>query len=397
VLSDDVARAYFGTDTHAHGLLLGAALALAAVRLPAFVGWAALVALGVAFALVEDITWTPLAGVVTVVVVAAAAELAPLRAPPLVALGRISYGVYLWHWPLLQLLDDEPLAVPLALTLALTLALSVVSWLVVERPVLRGRVPVAFAPVVVGGTALGLAVLAVPVRAPEEAAAAAARERAATVAPAAPAPSVVDGRVLVVGDSVAYTLFPGLRAHERGAGLEFFTATQTGCPLDIDAFEFVDDSGPVGLNPPSYCDWRTTWPPVVERTRPEVVVALWGLWDTGDHVVEGRLLQAGTPEWTQHMTSVFEEAVGVLTRHGARVVVLSTPYVHSLDPARVDALNGVFRAVAERSGGTVTVVDTAEAIAHPDAERWDAVHFTEAGANVVAAQIVPTLGDLAAG
>lgn len=56
---------------------------------------------------------------------------------PLRYLGTVSYGLYLWHLPVLLLLKDRglpPLAVCL-LTLGITLALSIASWHLLERPV----------------------------------------------------------------------------------------------------------------------------------------------------------------------------------------------------------------------------------------------------------------------
>jgi peptidoglycan/LPS O-acetylase OafA/YrhL len=60
--------------------------------------------------------------------------------PAAVALGRMSYGFYLWHLPVLRWTDDHVHAaawfrVPLGLALALTA--TVVSYRVVERPALR--------------------------------------------------------------------------------------------------------------------------------------------------------------------------------------------------------------------------------------------------------------------
>jgi peptidoglycan/LPS O-acetylase OafA/YrhL len=57
----------------------------------------------------------------------------PMEARWLAGLGVISYGVYLWHLPLL----NSGLSVPEAL--ALTLAISIVSWRVVEMPLRRFR------------------------------------------------------------------------------------------------------------------------------------------------------------------------------------------------------------------------------------------------------------------
>ena len=66
---------------------------------------------------------------------------APLRAVPLVALGRISYGLYLWHWPVFLVLNGGRLHwgfVPLTLVrLAASLAMAVASFFLVEQPFLR--------------------------------------------------------------------------------------------------------------------------------------------------------------------------------------------------------------------------------------------------------------------
>lgn len=59
-----------------------------------------------------------------------------------VAIGRLSYALYLWHWPLLAIARAHSLIEPgwatkLAL-LAVTAALSVLSWRFIEQPALKG-------------------------------------------------------------------------------------------------------------------------------------------------------------------------------------------------------------------------------------------------------------------
>jgi peptidoglycan/LPS O-acetylase OafA/YrhL len=80
------------------------------------------------------------------------AALAPLRWPWLCKIGVISYGIYLYHYPVYWALDgfgqkaimlyDQPWTVRV-LKVALTLAIAWVSWHVIERPFLKlkDRVP----------------------------------------------------------------------------------------------------------------------------------------------------------------------------------------------------------------------------------------------------------------
>ena len=68
--------------------------------------------------------------------------LAPLRFAPLVHLGQISYGLYLYHFPIYWLIDgqvppkDQTLAHAI-LKLGASLAAATLSWILIERPILR--------------------------------------------------------------------------------------------------------------------------------------------------------------------------------------------------------------------------------------------------------------------
>jgi len=65
---------------------------------------------------------------------------------PLVFAGIISYGLYLWHWPVIvATAPADPSADTLGLIplrLALSFGLAVVMYVVIERPILEGRLPV---------------------------------------------------------------------------------------------------------------------------------------------------------------------------------------------------------------------------------------------------------------
>jgi peptidoglycan/LPS O-acetylase OafA/YrhL len=80
------------------------------------------------------------------VIAAAAAGTGPavgwLSARPLVALGVISYGIYLWHLPLLLAVREVGLlpatfAPRLAVVLSLAIGAAALSWTLVERPIVR--------------------------------------------------------------------------------------------------------------------------------------------------------------------------------------------------------------------------------------------------------------------
>ncbi|GAA3733501.1 acyltransferase [Streptomyces tremellae] len=165
-------RIYNGTDTRADQLLAGALLAIAVARLRADdprlaalrrwsgrLAWPALGALGLIVwqvPVTEDNPWTEswytvgfLATALLSATVVAALELRPrsalswlLSLAPVAWVGRnLSYGLYLWHYPLGRLLAD--LGVQrghLVATLAASTAAATASYYLVERPLnRRGR------------------------------------------------------------------------------------------------------------------------------------------------------------------------------------------------------------------------------------------------------------------
>ena len=164
----DPSRVYYGTDTRAAGVLLGAALAVAAppwlMRAKVHVGARALFNLVGALGLV-GIGWMMLRanefdpmlyrGGFVVLDLFAVAAIAAVVHPcdtiwakvlgfgPLVWIGKRSYGMYLWHWPIFVLTRpglDVSLSGGrlLALRLGLTVAVAEISYRLIELPVRQG-------------------------------------------------------------------------------------------------------------------------------------------------------------------------------------------------------------------------------------------------------------------
>lgn len=169
VPGQDASRVYYGTDTHAFSLMLGVALAMAWAgpeRAWLHTAWwqrwrgacvaGALTTLIVLMVVLNDLSsWTfrggiLLAALATVVLIAGLLESSsPWRVAmhlrPLVWLGRRSYGIYLWHWPVLLIaLAIWPVApqtissaILVTAVLVTTLTLSALSFAFVETPIRR--------------------------------------------------------------------------------------------------------------------------------------------------------------------------------------------------------------------------------------------------------------------
>jgi peptidoglycan/LPS O-acetylase OafA/YrhL len=169
--SVDATRVYYGTDTHSFGLALGAALAIATSGMRAHpLEWprwsrgllqvigaiSVLTLIGIAVLLPTDAPLTFRGGLAVVAVLSALAILGAivpgsllgtvLEVGPLRWIGARSYGIYLWHWPVLILLtaalprwQDSPGTRWLIglVTVGITVAVAALSYQLVERPIRR--------------------------------------------------------------------------------------------------------------------------------------------------------------------------------------------------------------------------------------------------------------------
>jgi peptidoglycan/LPS O-acetylase OafA/YrhL len=365
-----VDRVYFGTDTRAQALLLGAAASAVLVR-----DWSALMA-GWSVIRARWARWvarlTPLVGLgalaiavhyatgsarefrhgwLTAIAVAAAIVIAAvavdqdgivarvLACRPLVWLGAISYGVYLWHWPIFLLLNGERtrwsgLALFVIRCFA-TVAVATASWWLIEQPIRRWR-PVRVPPLrlaaAVLATAVAVTVVVVPVGAGPPAGDVSALSPAAAASPSPPAeaerPVDVGQRnasgtriVSVFGDSTAWTL---LRYLPATPGIDFIDHTVIGCGIARGGpYRYSGQT----LDQKPECDtWPDRWFQRIAHDRPQVVLLIVGRWELVDRFYQGHWTHIGDPAFDAYLMGELQRAMGILSATGARLVVTTEPY-----------------------------------------------------------------------
>lgn len=437
----DLSRVYYGTDTRAQSLLVGAVLAVCLANGSALRPFPRYALEGLAVVCVAFLAWNwatltgaseslyrggflLLAAAVAVVIVASVQPRGIIRSAlsfaPLRGLGIISYGVYLWHWPVYLMLTPERTGwdgYPLfAMRVGLTLAVSIASYLLIERPlrrasVWRWRPSWALAPA--GAAAVTVAVLLVTAPRPP----APVLSVSASIGeplPPVPAPlGATEGsppalRVLFVGDSVGATLGRGLDRREAQENMLVWNKSVLGCGF-ARSDELLIESVWRPTRPACW-EWWNDWPSVVERFRPDVVVLLFGAWDVFDLRYGGQTFDFKTPEADAYLVAELSHAIDLFSAQGAKVVVLTAPYYEArdlglgiaydndrFDSANVDHLNALFREAARQWPRRAELIDlnafllSAGYTVNDSDMLVDGVHFSDAGAEFVAAWLMPQL------
>ena len=437
----DPSRLYYGTDTRAQSLLIGAAAAVVASRWPlvsirparAGLRISALVAaplLLIAWFIVGDTSPAMYRGgffliaVGVAVVVLAASQPGPnllrdaLSWQPLVAVGVLSYGLYLWHWPLYLVINNDSTGLegaPLvAVRLAAAGAAAVASYHLVEMPVreraaggrlpalrLAGAMPVTLVVVLVAALSSNalverpeptgftdedlMAIAEAPPPTVPAPTAAPPTDESVPAAPVVTEPPDPPLRALMVGDSVAATLGfgfgsvnvdPGLLGGFVDPNLDLDSLTEDivlwnrgilGCRLFAEPARDANR----GVDPETNgCpDPLSDWGAAVTEFDPEVSVVSVGAWEVFDRRFGGRWLAWDTPGFDRRFEKRMDEVLDVLTSRGARAVLLTAPYPNrdpsnpgqaasQTEPERFDHLNDLLHDVADSRDDT-TVIDMA--------------------------------------
>jgi peptidoglycan/LPS O-acetylase OafA/YrhL len=368
-------RVYFGTDTRAQALLVGAVASALLVGdwsalnrgwsliRSRWVKWVArvlpvigLASLGLATHCATGSAREFHEGLFTGVAIAAVLVIAPValdqRGPvaavlawrPLVWLGTISYGVYLWHWPIFLVVNGERTGWSglslFGVRCAATLAVSIVSWWAIEQPVRKWRptqVPLLPLAGATAATAAAVTMLVVPVTprhggGPLESSLPPGVSQVAVVSPSPlkeprPAHTVAQRdphrpfTVSVFGDSIGWTLMHYL---PPTPGFQFVDHTVIGCSLVRGGpYSYLGQT----LDQKSECEsWPSRWRSELAIDRPDAILLVVGRWETVDRVNEGRWTHIGDPAFDSYISGELGRAVDILSASGARVTVANLPY-----------------------------------------------------------------------
>jgi peptidoglycan/LPS O-acetylase OafA/YrhL len=439
----NLTRLYYGTDTHAMTLLCGATLAAAlAVRAGErdvstlrargtgsvcvqLVGAAGIVVLAVmAVRVTGTSAWMYEGGFLIAGVAGTGMILSVVTVPrgvlgvvlsfaPVRFVGRISYGLYLWHYPLFIWLDHQRTDLDgvrlFAVRVVVTFGVAIASFYLVERPIRHGLVLRGVGAMVTTATAVAATVALVVATSVAAAVPAA--------APQPPQPPFHDPvRALLIGDSTALTLGIALAPWSHLYDVNLDDQAILGCGVtrsdaQIEQGRPIPTNWPCHLTPPPgtttiYQAWRTD----VATFHPDVVAILAGRWEVHTLDVNGTRVSILEPAFQRQVLEGLTVAVHIAASEGAHVVLLTQPCANSGEqsngqpwpedsPVRLAIYNHLVREVAHSTGASVLDLD---AMACPDGtfqasvdgitiRSADGVHFAKSSGTFLAPRIFSVL------
>jgi peptidoglycan/LPS O-acetylase OafA/YrhL len=290
--------------------------------------------------------------------------------------GKISYGTYLWHFPLFDLLSGERLhlyGTPLlVIRIATTLVVATGSYYLVEEPI-RTRPTRIFAEwrgwLVTSGAFLAVVVVTLVATLPSTA------EAAGTIKVTGAEYTGPPVKVMVFGDSVAWRLAFAMQASQPqnsydvnidnggiiGCGLLRSTAYQVHDSI-------VSESPQCNTSAPKSAQWPAQWTGDLRQFHPNVVLVLAGRWEVSDRLIGGRWLHIGEPAFDADLRQSMVQAVQVATSTGALMEFMTSPCFDSGEqdngepwpedsPVRLAEYNAMIRQVAAEFPSTVEVDD----------------------------------------
>lgn len=435
----DPSRAYYDTGSRAHTLLVGALLALLLEgreellnrysKTITIAGSLAFVTCIACFALVNGHSFRLYHGgsllfclAVSVVIMVAIkpGNRDPLSAllclKPVQKLGLISYGVYLWHWPVIVLLPRSRLGLDgteLALAqILITLLLSTFSYLYIEQPFRSGALKHKItAWHGVGSVTLLVIAIGISTHGGTKARPDYLVDRKDPINTTTPS---TDGRytIGVVGDSVATSLYPGLQKAFEPLGIEVVNHSHPGCGFLV-AHSITREGNDIPWTEEcgrGHQGYITQF--LAGSSFPQLVFWM-STWDHTDQLLNGRRIRFQTEEGIALFRESLDQAVQRFNERGMLVVLTTFPSrtVSDFAPADLDpdgddrTYARLIREYADANPDRVRLLDVAMMLC-PDGPPCpseiegfnprpkDGGHYSPEGAYWLAQKLQPSLSGL---
>jgi len=334
-------------------------------------------------------------------------------------IGQVSYGVYVYHWPIFlwidAKLDSWGQAERFALKVTLTFALAAVSAAIIERPIRSGRRLVgipsfALAPVVIIALVAGAVQLTSTAPLAEndfEAQQQQLRIELEARAASLPPPTTVLGkppraRIATFGDSTALKTGFGLNSYYIKSDTADFVPgfTPLGCSIMRGNKRRTNDG--VGGNQEDCDQWETTWQRELDRYQPNVAVIQVGPWEVADQRVpsDDKWRSLGDPNVDEILLTNMVGVTDMFAAVGTTAVWLTLPTIgpdlttpkrypeqgqsavrdhgNGGEPQRKDRFNELLRELHRLRPDKSTIVDLGGWLEESGSDRRlrpDGVHF----------------------
>ena len=378
----------------------------------------------------------------------AAGTRAFLGSAPLVAIGKRSYGLYLWHWPIFLFAGARESTGKFIVSVAVTAVVTEASYRFIEEPirggllgrwraVLNDRDDENRRDILVAATSYGIAAIVltasvgialaatkpidismdqgpdqvfgatttVPIEDPTQ------TTMPGIIAPTTTLPVLSDPkRLLIVGDSQAKAL-----AINQPAGIEkTFTVSNgsiSGCGV-YDAGTGISNSIDFKQNFDTCKGWEGKWAEEAKKANAEIALVVLGAWEVLDVLHAGVNYAFFSPQADTLFTTQVKVGVDALVAAGVKkVALLEVPCMRPQnvagagipaipergDDTRTRHLNELLQKVASENAATTTFVKgprewcTSSIIANDLGYRWDGVHVYKPGAKLIMETIAPAL------
>ena len=452
IVVDGHDRIYYGTDTRAVELFVGAVLACflspklekwahLKVRWWSFLFLAPLIAF-IWFSLIIDgqskwlyTGWLGVFALLNVFFVVGSMIPGPMRwlmsLPPLTLLGRMSYGIYLIHWPVYVWLNESQLKISgfwlLLVRWAVVFALAGILYQVIEKPIRAKSFLKTNRSALIGLVCSFSVVMVLPLlflKNPSQRisteveilSTVSTSEVVSTLTPSTATslvpevtttvgPPLVDRslpiNVLVIGDSSAENIAKALDVGSDG-NLGVISAGVLGCPLvNVDlVYRRVDENQSTDYCPDNREIVRTYVNQIDAVLLVGSVANQWAY----ELIEGGPKVEVGTTQWVQNLDEFLWSIGEVIAERGLQVLVLESPIVrddakmNGDTPSDIQAWNEVMNEW-EKKYQWVSVVPYADLLAPADSDlgrvqRPDGTHLDEVfGETMAREKLIPRLRD----